>query len=893
MAAAEGGLSARLALAALEAAVPGPELAAACGELLAALRGGSAVQVDRLCQQLPRLSEEQCRSVAAACTPLRQGSERLLEESTSGLNGWLSGRSGAAEELGSDQAALTPSQRLFALLRPLDVSATWLRCCYRYCGSADLRVRFLFALASMVRAATALVPQTTEVAGLVERLANGFFRLSPPHGDVLDRWLDARLERYEAAWLEAVDRLVTLAAPELEQCLVEASHRALPIAGTENGERWVSVAAWPMACCPFARAFLDFAAARADALGAVAGLRVEDIPRFALRPQVLLRLLAELGPAFEMRLGVGGTAGAVRVRRASPRRPLPAAAAASAAAGPRSSAATAGAAAAAPLPALAAAVPGSAAMRLLMGPVPPAAAPQAAASAAPPAPAAGTPAVTASAGPAAGPARVVAVQPVPPEAAAEKSPAAEVAVPPGSAGPSPPPEPAKAGRTLQAISVAAAKPRAPLSLGFEAPAKAKAKASPVAAAPVGAASGEGEVAAPAAPSTAAAAEAKLERRRIDWKDPRFLELLVRRGLAVDADWKALWQQHCDAKFAPSDFQVLPPKDVLAEFVERNLFQLLHKSWAKDLMYKKQGEDDALPEERYTGLCSTSPPPVPPPRVNISVFEPDMTNAIPLERLIIDSAARDRSRSRRKQKKESRRNKASGSSQSSLGSNVDPASAPPLDMKTRICYGFLEGKCARNDCQLAHSEAELRAPGEARREFEERLERKRQKLEKQRGKAADGGLLQGQASLAGQGRLGSDAYMAWPAGWNHMMGMHAWTGHAGHEAMMLNPMAMMYPQMSMMAGAVHADKKSKKEDKDKAKKKKDKDKDKDKDKAKTKDRDKEKVRDEEEFEKKGKRQDGEKAKSKKEKKEKRHDEVFEQPSHKKTKQEAQIGPKPVR
>ncbi len=34
----------RLALAALEAAVPGPELAAACGELLAALRGGSAVQ---------------------------------------------------------------------------------------------------------------------------------------------------------------------------------------------------------------------------------------------------------------------------------------------------------------------------------------------------------------------------------------------------------------------------------------------------------------------------------------------------------------------------------------------------------------------------------------------------------------------------------------------------------------------------------------------------------------------------------------------------------------------------------------------------------------------------------------------------------------------------------
>ncbi|CAK0824441.1 unnamed protein product, partial [Prorocentrum cordatum] len=87
---------------------------------------------------------------------------------------------------------------------------------------------------------------------------------------------------------------------------------------------------------------------------------------------------------------------------------------------------------------------------------------------------------------------------------------------------------------------------------------------------------------------------RLERRKLDWGNLAFLERLVRRGIPVDGDWKETWEKACEEKGAPADFAAPPPPDVLKEFVEQNLCQLVNKPWAKE---------EAEPPRR-----ETSPPP---------------------------------------------------------------------------------------------------------------------------------------------------------------------------------------------------------------------------------------------------------------------------------------------
>lgn len=48
---------------------------------------------------------------------------------------------------------------------------------------------------------------------------------------------------------------------------------------------------------------------------------------------------------------------------------------------------------------------------------------------------------------------------------------------------------------------------------------------------------------------------------------------------------------------------------------------------------------------------------------------------------------------------------------------------------RFCFSFLEGRCTRGDCDMAHAQAELKGLGELREEALRRLERRRQRGER--------------------------------------------------------------------------------------------------------------------------------------------------------------------
>lgn len=74
-----------------------------------------------------------------------------------------------------------------------------------------------------------------------------------------------------------------------------------------------------------------------------------------------------------------------------------------------------------------------------------------------------------------------------------------------------------------------------------------------------------------------------------------MQRLVRRGVrAEDAEWIPLWNQFCkQCRIQPDIFQGTP-KGPLTEFVERHMPMLRKKEWAKDLLFKPEGQTDDLP-----------------------------------------------------------------------------------------------------------------------------------------------------------------------------------------------------------------------------------------------------------------------------------------------------------
>jgi len=776
------------------------------------------VPFDRLGQRLLRFADEQQRELVESCAPLRENIQRRMEVATRGLNHWMAEaphpKRGSPELLADlfqaiDQA---PQMRWFKLCSDMKRKAGFL-----FAVAVTIRA---------VQEPALLRPHVDThppVLALAQRLVRSFFVVAN-YGDVLGPWLDARLERYNETWQRVAERAVELLKGELQPRLAGALRGGAASHGMVVGEApYLELSAWPMSSCPLAREFVSFAMQHREELGALGEPGLADCPMHSLRPAVLLRLLRLLPDAFAVdenaSPGPPSCRSVIRVRLrpsyGEGAGPLTTGEDLDSCSQPRDVAAVACTGA----PAIVAksklsqataptvAVPGAetaVAATLATANGPGHSGPGLAAvdrgrngqqlaqqtkealPSSPPAPLtqpAASPPLFGSA-PFQAQAMGHAVGGLRPQGT---GPASAVAMGGGPGGVGLQGTPSTGGATPEVPASAlwpsppAASARPPTSspqvLGFEAPASrpgrgsmsrrvgaaagAEALGSSNAEPQAGgvAPSGEGS-----AVSTSLDSSPKAERRSIDWSDLQFLERCVRRGLPVDEDWKTTWTKYCEQKKIPADFSAAPPKDTLREFVEQNLWQLVKKDWAKDLMYKVDGQ----PSEPTT--MDRDQPPDSSPREEAPVEKEADVDAlqtpaapdsgemqiVPMGKEGSDhdlkgagsksqekgsggegGCAQDASQKKKKKKEKKKYQKTKSMSGPSEGDDSlasepggEPIVLPPVNHKTRMCYAFLEGKCGKyNHCGDAHSQAELRKPNEARQEAQDRLERRRRKAEK--------------------------------------------------------------------------------------------------------------------------------------------------------------------
>merc|ERR1719393_283680 len=130
------------------------------------------------------------------------------------LNAWL------------QDADKAPTQKLMEAMRSVE-DAPHLRC-FKHCDSAEEKVRFLWALSSVVNAVLddkgpigIRAKSQPKAAELARYLQQTFFQL-PECGDVLGSWHSGRLERYNAAYSRAGKRAAERLKSELQAKLVAA-----------------------------------------------------------------------------------------------------------------------------------------------------------------------------------------------------------------------------------------------------------------------------------------------------------------------------------------------------------------------------------------------------------------------------------------------------------------------------------------------------------------------------------------------------------------------------------------------------------------------------------------------------------------------------------------------
>ncbi|CAE8723500.1 unnamed protein product [Polarella glacialis] len=645
----------------------------------------------RLGSHLLKFPDGQQQRIVTALGPLRGDVCKKMVAATDALNIWLSAGISGKAEIQNSKVVLFPQQLVVHLLA---IDQTPQLRCYRQCGDLAVKTRFLVAIAAAVRAAQDPALLRPCLSGhpsalvLAQRIASSFFTV-PSHGNVLLRWHEARLDRYDLVWCLAAGRALELFRDELQERLVASllRHRSkLKLGQAMGSDVSLRLSPWPMVGCPLAAEFISFIAEKAPELDEMEPFSVKECPVHSLRPAPLLRILEALD-AFEVEKAGRVTLKLIRLRPAFvPQIPTQteqsslavtpdAASLSSASVSPPSAATPAATPVATPV-ATPATAPAAA----------PVAIPEATPAAIPAAVAVATPLAAAVAAPiaAAGSATVAdatstrpaidalaiasaveqAVDLASVEGALEGAAASATgsssglgaAAPAPSEGPGAAAVGAAVGATV-ASPVAEASPIA--SLASEPPvqeaaasassgAPAVAEASPSEAggswsavpSVVAAVSSSAEPAAAnsAAPVASSAAvppvkpklmgfgatsfaskrpgrggkgvalfteepkkvsrvplPPKLIRRSIDWRDTKYLERLVQHGLAAgDAGWKSAWEELCKQKEVSADFAEPPPTEFLVQFVEGNLYQTTGKDWARELLYKREGEEDRPP-----------------------------------------------------------------------------------------------------------------------------------------------------------------------------------------------------------------------------------------------------------------------------------------------------------
>lgn len=426
---------------------------------------------DRLARHLPTFAEIQQEEIVTAFRPLRDSARRLMTEASAAFENWLNE---------APHPKKASPQRLAKLMQSVG-DAPILRC-YKQCTDLDVKTRFLWVAACILRAVQDThSPLHSHVAGHdaalagIKRISGSFFTL-PEHGCVLDDWHDGRLTLYDATLWRAGKNAANHFKDELQERLVRAMRGApgATVSKTAKPQVQLALREWPMIGCPLARALLDFVLRRRHDLGDLGKPPLNECPPYSLRPSTLRRLLALLD-AFEVVDGEGTTNGCPGVVRLKPE--------------------------------------AAAATHF----------------------------------------KAVGTKPK----AAPTAPAASAA-----------------GATAHALASSAV-------------------------AGTHTADGGRKAAAAVASTGGTGTSTKLVRRKIDWKNSQALLRLVRRGLrAADKEWAQAWQDYCKENRIAADcvHGEGPPKERLEEFVEQNLPTLMKKEWARDLMYKAEGQGDELPPE---------------------------------------------------------------------------------------------------------------------------------------------------------------------------------------------------------------------------------------------------------------------------------------------------------
>ena len=270
--------------------------------------------VQNLGRHLQTMTEGRAQAVRAF-VPLQEDVKQRMLTSTTALNSWLSQCASTPFERLSESALEAAKQNLLTL-----ESTSYLHCCYRWVGDANLRIRFLLSLALvlqtiMEKAATANGEQS-EAHQLAEKLCEQFFLMESKKAEnskILSSWLQGRMARYDRSWRQAVRVVATAGfAGELRRRLGRA------IEDTAKAE-WLDLPPWPMDF-PVAQAMTSFVAeyVAPTAPGTKSGSeqqRLAECPEHTLHPAALLQILYDLKEPFEVRENEdgSGSVGAVRL----------------------------------------------------------------------------------------------------------------------------------------------------------------------------------------------------------------------------------------------------------------------------------------------------------------------------------------------------------------------------------------------------------------------------------------------------------------------------------------------------------------------------------------------------------------------------------------------------
>jgi len=235
----------------------------------------------RLGRHLVKFRECQQKRIISVLSSFRQDVAQKLEDSIRAFNDYLNSGN---------------PMRLEQLLQAVDDAPQLLY--YRHCSDLEARSHFLLALGGAIRAAEGSTAShaATRLRILAGRVAGTFFSVGGTN--VLQPWLDARLTGYCRLWQAATESITQRFKEELRDRLASAITRYAALAGKDAGvpstTPSLKLSGWPMAGCPLAHEFSAFVAEKSPhgALGRWSSL---DYQAHTMQPEVLVHVCLSVG----------------------------------------------------------------------------------------------------------------------------------------------------------------------------------------------------------------------------------------------------------------------------------------------------------------------------------------------------------------------------------------------------------------------------------------------------------------------------------------------------------------------------------------------------------------------------------------------------------------------